>query len=130
MSVKREGVHILALAAKPAPAAAMPASPLDASKAKGELSCRTSKDPRCSIIFMPRIKVRPGRIGKSSYGLRLESCRLWMLKSSVTPPPFWLPSTIEVALNGRNSPFNRKQPTVGANYLLNKGPFGKNDLPV
>ena len=79
MNVRREGVHILALAAKPAPAAAMPASPLDASKAKGELSYRTSKDPRCSITFMPRIKARPGRIGKSSYGLSLESYRLWML---------------------------------------------------
>jgi hypothetical protein len=75
VNVRREGVHILALAAKPAPAAAMPASPLDASKAKGELSYRTSKDPRCSITFMPRIKVRPGRIGKSSYGLSLESYR-------------------------------------------------------
>jgi hypothetical protein len=46
---------------------------------KGELSYRTWKDPRCSIIFMPRIKARPGRIGKSSYGLRRESYRLWML---------------------------------------------------
>ena len=43
MNVRREGVHILAFAAKPAPAAAM-----------------------------PRIKPRPGRIGKSSYGLHLE----------------------------------------------------------
>ena len=43
------------------------------------------------------------------------------VESPVTRPPFWLPSTIEVARNGRNSPFNRKQPTVGANYLLNKG---------
>jgi hypothetical protein len=44
VNVRREGVHILALATKPAPAAAMPSSPLDASKAKGELSYRTSKD--------------------------------------------------------------------------------------
>jgi hypothetical protein len=48
----------------------MPASPPDASKAT---------DPRCSIIFIPRIKARPGRIGKSSYGSRLESYRWWML---------------------------------------------------
>ena len=72
MNVRREGVHVLAFAAKPAPAAAMPASPLDAIQGKGELSYRTSKDPRCPIILMPRIKVRPGRIGKSSYGLHLE----------------------------------------------------------
>ncbi len=43
VNVRREGVHILAFAAEPAPAAAM-----------------------------PRIKPRPGRIGKSSYGLHLE----------------------------------------------------------
>jgi len=72
VNVRREGVHILAFAAKPAPAAAMPASPLDAIQGKGELSYRTSKDPGCPIIFMPRIKARPARIGKSSYGLHLE----------------------------------------------------------
>jgi len=68
VNVRRERVHILALVASPW-----------MHPGRGELLHRTWKDPRCSIIFMPRIEARPGRIGKLSYGLRLESYRLWML---------------------------------------------------
>jgi hypothetical protein len=100
VNVRCDGVHILALTAKPAPAAAMSASPLDASKR----NCRTGlrKDPRCSIIVMPRIKARRRRIGKSSYGLRVGKLSIVDAESPVARPPFWLPSTIEVARNRRN----------------------------
>ena len=81
MNVRREGVHILAFAAKPAPAAPTPASPLDAIQGKGELSYRTSKDPGCPMIFMPRIKARPGRIGKIVLWVAPGSYRLRMVIS-------------------------------------------------
>jgi len=79
VNVRREGVHILALAAKARAGRRDASKPAGCIQGKGELLYRTWKDPRCSIIFMPRIEARPGRIGKSSYGLRLESYRLWML---------------------------------------------------
>ena len=105
MNVRREGVHNLALAAKPAGCV----------QGKGELSYRTSKDPRCLIIFIPRIKARPVRIGKSSHGLRLESYRLWMLSHQSLGRRFGFLRPLKWPGIAEISPLN---------HLPNKGPCG------
>ena len=115
MNVRREGVHMLALAAKPAPAAAMPSATAGCIQGKGELSYRTWKDPRCSIIFMPCIKARPRRIGKSSYGLRLENYRWWMVSHQLLGRRFGFLRPLKWPGIAEISPLN---------HLPNKGPYG------
>ena len=105
VNVRREGVHILALAAKPA----------GCIQGKGELLYRTWKDPRCSIIFMPPIEARPGRIGKSSYGLRPESYRWWMLSHQSLGRRFGFLRPLKWPGIAEISPLN---------HLPNKGPCG------
>ena len=122
VNVRREGVHILALAAKPAPAAAMPASPLDASRANG--ICRTGLGRiQGSIIFMSCIKARPRRIGKSSYGLRLESYRLWMLSHQSLGRRFGFLRPLKWPEIAEISPL-RGSSLPRINHPPNKGPCG------